>query len=134
MLEPLRGRPKQARTNLLGRTILVLTEEFYEGRDIQYVLQHAGAKVIGPMRDTASALRAVAARDLSCAVLDAAFGFEAHCRVASALFDKEVPFITLADGASMVLPDYLSAAPWIAKPADCRELPSLVASMTRFRM
>src|ERR1700761_5285102 len=102
-----RQSPGRARTDLIGRKILLVEDDFFEARDLQQALQHAGARVIGPCGNTAAALRAIADHDLSCAILDIQLGGERRFNIATALEDKGIPFLFLTGMNRAAIPEEL---------------------------
>src|SRR5262245_41326550 len=113
-------RSGRARTDLLGREILLIEDDFYQARDTQQALQHAGAKVIGPFADSTSALRSIAGREPSCAILDIRLTDGLHFGVANALKDKGVPFIFMTGLDTSVIPEEHGEVPVFQKPVDYR--------------
>ena len=120
----------RARTDLLGRTILLVEDDFCQARDTQQALQHAGAKVVGPFGDCLSALRSIARRDPSCAILDIRLRDGTPFGVAAALQDQGIPFILITGLDPCVIPPELAQAPVLQKPVDYRTLLSLAAKIS----
>ena len=86
-----------ADTDLRGWTILVLEDEPLIGLDMAMSLEDAGAEVRGPMRDTATALAAIATEhasdDLHAAVLDVNLGDHTCEEVARRLDALGIPYV-----------------------------------------
>ncbi len=125
-----RHLPGRARTDLLGRTILLVEDDFCQARDTQQALQHAGAKVIGPFADAESALRSIAARDPTFAILDIRLTDGVCFNIASALMDKGIPFMFLTALDPKEIPADLATAPIMQKPMDIRSMLTLAARLS----
>lgn len=126
--------PGRARTDLLGQAILLLEDDFCQARDTQQALQHAGAKVIGPFADAESALRSIAAKDPSFAILDIRLCDGVHFSVAAALKDKGIPFMFLAAIDPKGIPENLAAIPVMQKPVDLRSMLTMAAQLSGDRL
>ena len=108
--------------DLTSRTILVLEDEPLIALDVEMALMDAGACVLGPVRDSPTAMdvidRIVGNGSLSGAVLDVHLGSHTCEKVAAHLHDLDVPFVfytgNLRDGDAFVRQ---LGAPVIRKPA-----------------
>lgn len=125
-----RHLPGRARTDLVGRAVLLVEDDFYEARDTQQALQHAGASVIGPFGDSESALRSIASGNPNCAILDIFLRDGTRFNVAEALLDKGVPIIFVTGVDSSVIPKAFSEAPVLQKPVDFHSLLRLTARLS----
>ncbi len=119
----------RARMDLVGHAVLLLEDDFCQARDTQQALQHAGANVMGPFADSASALDSIAARDPSCAILDVRLSDGIRFGVAAALMDKGVPILFLTGLDPGVIPEKFAGVPVVQKPVDYRSLLNLAARM-----
>ncbi len=120
----------RARMDLLGHDILLVEDDFCQARDTQQALQHAGAKVIGPFADSESAMNSIAAREISCAILDIRLSDGIRFGIASALMKRGVPLMFLTGLDPSVIPQELAAVPVMQKPVDYRSLMSLAARIS----
>ena len=120
----------RARMDLLGHAILLVEDDFSQARDTQQALQHAGAKVIGPFADSDSALQSIAARDISCAIVDIRLRDGMGFGIASALHAKGVPFMFITGLNVNVIPAAHADIPVMQKPVDYRSLMSLAARIS----
>ena len=80
-------------TQLEGRRILVVEDDYLIAIDVADQLKRAGAVVIGPAPSVAKAKRLLAAGDVDAAVLDVNLGEENSFPVAQELQDRGVPFL-----------------------------------------
>ncbi len=112
----------RARTDLLGRTIHLVEDDFCQARDAQQALLHAGASVIGPFGDSVTALRCIASREPSCAILDIRLNDGVRFGVAAALKDKGIPFVFVTGLEATDIPEDLASVPVLQKPVDFRTL------------
>lgn len=128
----LNGRhlPGRARNDLAGRAVLLVEDDFCQARDTQQALQHAGAKVIGPFADTESALRSLASREPSLAILDIRLVDGMRFNLAAALKDKGIPFMFLTAVDPKEIPEEHAAAPVMQKPVDFRSMLTLAAHLS----
>ena len=122
--------PGRSRTDLLGRAVLLVEDDFCQARDTQQALQHAGAKVIGPFADAESALRSLATRAPSLAILDIRLGDGVRFSVAAALKDKGIPFMFLTAVDPKDIPEEHATAPVMQKPVDIRSMLTLAARLS----
>lgn len=128
-----RHPPGRTRSDLLGLAVLLVEDDFYEARDTQQALQHAGASVIGPFADSEAALRSIAGGNPSCAILDVYLRDGMRFSVASALMDKQVPIIFVTGVDFGVIPKRFREAPVLQKPVDVHSLLRLTARLVSKR-
>jgi DNA-binding response OmpR family regulator len=119
--------------DLRGRSVLLLEDDFYEARDTQHALQHAGAHVIRPFDDSESALRSIVSVDPSCAILDVYLRGSPRFNVAEALLDRGIPIIFVS-GADSKIPEEFSQAYVVEKPVDFQSLLRLTALLSGKRV
>ncbi len=124
----------RSRMDLLGHAVLLVEDDFCQARDTQQALQHAGAKVIGPYADSESALLSIAAREISCAILDIRLSDGIRFGIASALVKKGVPLMFLTGLDPSLIPQELTEVPVMQKPVDYRSLMSLAARISTKRL
>ena len=84
--------PPRAKS-LAGTRVLVADDEAVIALELEYLLDRAGAKVVGPAFNVEEALELAADPDLSAAVLDVRLGRESVGPVARALAVAGVPFL-----------------------------------------
>ena len=128
-----RHPPGRTRADLLGRSVLLVEDDFCEARDTQQALQHAGANVIGPFGDSESALRSIARGNPSCAILDIHLRDGRRFNVAGALLDRGVPSIFVTGADASEIPQDLSEIPVLHKPVDVHSLLILAARLSADR-
>ncbi len=125
-----RHPPGRTRTDLRGRVVLLVDDDFCGARDTQQALQHAGASVIGPFGDSESALRGIADRNPSCAILDFHLRDGTRFNVAEALLNKGVPILFVTGADSAAIPPDFSTVPVLQKPVDVTALLRLAAKLS----
>lgn len=114
---------------LFGRKILVVEDDPIIGLDIAGILDARGAKVIGPLMSTESALEALSERP-DAALLDINLGRETSEDVAERLSELGVPHIVLSGQVdSGDLGPAFAGTPVIAKPFDERQLVDALAAL-----
>ncbi|GEP03842.1 response regulator [Methylobacterium oxalidis] len=80
-------------TNLAGRRVLVVEDEYFIAMDMEHSLREAGADVVGPVPDAEQALALIEAAPLDAAVLDVNLRGQAVYAVADRLRDRGVPYL-----------------------------------------
>lgn len=77
-----------------GQRVLVVEDEFIIAEDMKLELEQRGAEVIGPVPNTALALRELWTKPrIDCAVLDVKLGDSLGFEVADELIARRIPFI-----------------------------------------
>lgn len=107
---------------LSGLSVLVLDDHFLLADDARRALENAGARVIGPCPDEATAARLIEAQTPDCAVLDVNFGEGPRYALARLLQRKGVPLVFLTGYDREALPAEFAAACCLTKPADFEEV------------
>ncbi|RDI53594.1 response regulator [Microvirga subterranea] len=108
---------------LRGRRILVVEDEYMMADDLQYDLEKAGAKVVGPVPSVADALRLLATEDaIDGAILDVNLRGEKAYPVADVLRDRGIPFVLATGYEQWALPGAYKDVPRCEKPVDLRHL------------
>ena len=117
--------------SLAGQTVLVLENDFYLAQDAASALQGAGAEVIGPCRDPAGAIEAMAGRAPTAAVLDINLGSGPSFEVAKLLRKSGVHFVFLTGYDQAALPMEFADVVRLQKPAEPREIVRAVAALVQ---
>ena len=117
--------------SLAGQTVLVLENDFYLAQDAASALQGAGAEVIGPCRDPAGAIEAMAGRAPTAAVLDINLGSGPSFEVANLLRKSGVRFVFLTGYDQAALPMEFADVVRLQKPAEPREIVRAVAALVQ---
>ncbi|WP_340264966.1 response regulator [Sphingobium mellinum] len=107
---------------LLGKTILVVEDEFFIAKEIKQVLVEAGAVIIGPVGDVGSGLAVARTATLDFAVLDVNLNGEACFAIADSLTDRGVPYLFLTGYDGWALPDAYREVRCIPKPFGAEQL------------
>lgn len=108
---------------LQGRRVLVVEDEFLIAEMLSRDLQDAGAVVIGPASDLASAMGLLkAGLAMDAAVLDVNLGGEPVYPLADALEARGVPFVFATGYDVWALPERFAGVPRCEKPIDLRAL------------
>jgi CheY-like chemotaxis protein len=103
-------------SELQGRRVLVVEDEFLVAMDIELMLGELGCEVLGPLADLASALRAAREETLDLALLDVNIAGEPVTTVAEALAERALPFVFCTGYQAENLPSRYPAAPTLTKP------------------
>ncbi|MBE7184975.1 MAG: response regulator [Methylobacterium mesophilicum] len=114
-------------TNLSGKRVLVVEDEFFLADDLAQALEKAGAEVVGPVPTLDEAMGMIESQPIDLAVIDINLQGEASFRVADALSDRGISFVfaTGYDGDS-IPPRHADVPRW-EKPFDTA---TLIASLS----
>ena len=114
---------------LSGKTILVVEDETLVALDIIGQLEAAGADVIGPAGNVASALELIAQHQFDAALLDGNLGGDPVDKIAAALARRNVPFAFVSGYSRDSLPASFSDAELLSKPFEEHQLLAIVAKL-----
>jgi DNA-binding response OmpR family regulator len=118
-------------TELNGRRILVVEDDYLVASLIQDVLETAGCVVSGPIPRLPQAVGAAEADTCDAAVLDVNLGGNQVFPVAEVLSRRQIPFVFVTGYGAGVLPDEHHGRPMIRKPFRIDELLSVVAHLVK---
>lgn len=116
-------------TNLRGKRVLLVEDEYFIASDLKRAFVQQGAEVVGPVGDLAGAMQLAEQGDLDAAVLDVNLRGTMSYPIADSLRRHEVPlmFLTGYDGWSM--PENYRDVPRAAKPFSMSNVLSIVSSL-----
>lgn len=103
-------------TDLSGKRILVIEDEYYIASDLKIALQKADAIVVGPVGDLGRGLALLDDDRLDAAVLDVNLEGAASYPIADRLTDRQVPYLFVTGYDDWALPDSYRQVPRITKP------------------
>lgn len=118
-------------TNLSGRHVLVVEDDFYLANDADRALRAAGASIVGPLPRSALALDALAQDGIDAAVVDINLGEGPSFELADALKAAGVPFVFVTGYDEVQIPARFSDVTAVQKPADARAVVTAVAALLR---
>lgn len=113
--------------DLSGRKVLVIEDDFFLAIDTQRALQNAGAKVLGPAGDEASAMRRIEAETIDVAVVDINLGPGVDFGVSAALKERGIPFVFVTGYDQSIIPAEYADVRRVQKPVELREVVRAVA-------
>lgn len=116
-------------TDLAGRRVLVVEDDFFLANDVAHALRAAGAVIVGPLPRAALALEALARDDVDAAVIDINLGEGPSFELADALKLAGVPFVFVTGYDEVLIPKRLAGVDRVQKPADLRALVRAVAAL-----
>lgn len=107
---------------LLGRRILVVEDDYYQARDIQKLLELAGAQTVATGAREPDLASLLPQGRLDAGLIDIDLGHGLSFVFARALRDHAIPFVFLTGYHPSVLPDDLADAPCLRKPATTKRI------------
>lgn len=110
-------------TDLAGRRILIVEDEFLLAMELEALLEQRGCMVLGPVSSVGQALVLLDGEQPELALLDVNLKGERATPLAAALRERGVPFVLITGygGAQLSEPE-LRDAPRVDKPVECRAL------------
>jgi DNA-binding response OmpR family regulator len=106
-----------AENGLIGRSILVVEDEYMLAVDLKQELLDAGAIVVGPAASLSKAIDLIKTTDrLDAAILDVNLRGEAVFPAADMLVERGVPFILTTGYDRTLIPSRFTGAPTCGKP------------------
>ncbi len=121
-------RSPNAEPNAAPLRILVVEDAVLVADDLAFTLEDWGWEVVGPVRDTGTALKLIESHDVDCALLDVILGDEVSFAVAEELTERGIPFVFVTGhGTLSVFPPQWHEIPRVPKPVDTRTLATVMA-------
>ncbi len=105
---------------LAGLRILVLEDDFYLATDLQNALEAAGALIVGPFSDEASAEESLRQAQPDCALLDLNLGSGPAYDLPRLLQGKNVPFAFVTGYDPVAITAEFADVPCTQKPIAAR--------------
>jgi DNA-binding response OmpR family regulator len=123
----------QTKGPLEGRRILVVEDEAAISLMLEDLLTQAGAVVIGPAEDAASALRLIEAESIDCALLDYRLVSSTSLPVADLLRARGVPFLFASGYDTRSIDPRYASVPRVDKVFDEHELIETILTILKLR-
>lgn len=121
-------------TAITGRKILLVEDEALVAMDIGFMLQGAGATVVGPLSTLAETVASAQAAEIDAALLDVNLGGHDVFPAAKVLQERGVPFVFHTGHGDRVEIEALFAnVPVLQKPADPDDILQSLASVIHDR-
>jgi PAS domain S-box-containing protein len=111
-----------------GRRVLLVEDEALVAIMMRDMLTDLGFAVIGPVSNNASALAAVRASGVDCAVLDLNLGGATSYPVADELAERGIPFVFVTGYDREAVDRRYSEIPMLQKPVDDQSLRGILAT------
>jgi ActR/RegA family two-component response regulator len=115
-------------TDLNGRAVLVVDDDFYLAEDTREALEEAGAVVLGPYGED-DALGSIKDHRPEFAVLDLNLGSGPSFKLARAMKAIGTPMIVVTGYDDDILPPDLADTPRLRKPVNSSKLVEAVAEL-----
>lgn len=109
-------------TPLLGCRILIVEDDYYQARDLQHLLERAGAEVVATGADAPDLASLLAQGRIDGGLIDINLGKGLSFTFARTLRDHAIPFVFLTGYHPSVLPVDLADAPCLRKPAPTKRI------------
>jgi ActR/RegA family two-component response regulator len=116
-------------TDLNGRAVLVVDDDFYLAEDTREALEEAGAVVLGPYGREDDALGSIKDHRPEFAVLDLNLGSGPSFKLARAMKAIGTPMIVVTGYDDDILPPDLADTPRLRKPVNSSRLVEAVAEL-----
>lgn len=117
-------------SDLTGRRVLVVEDDFYLATDTARALRGAGTEVIGPCATEADARAELAEQRPDAVVVDIDLGFGPSFKLAEHLKDSGIPFVFTTGYDADVIPAVFGGVIRLEKPLPLRHIVSAVARLT----
>lgn len=116
-------------SNLVGKTVLVIEDDYRQAREVAQALETQGIQVVGPYPTVHEGLEAVRGIMLDAAVLDIRLRSDDSFPLADELLAQKVPIMFVTGYDTNVIPARFRDLPRLEKPLEGARLP-LVLSLT----
>lgn len=120
-----------AATQLAGRHILVVEDEYFIAEELRALLAGCGAKVIGPVSDQSEAIEMLSESAIDCAILDIDVNGRAVFPLLQELRKRDVPWIYVTGYSESLVPEALRGRAHLEKPVASDALVASVAGLLR---
>ena len=109
-------------TMLAGRRIMVVEDSFLLATELKFILEEAGAAVIGPFATSRDAQQSLQRQVPDCAVLDVNLGGGASFDLARSLRGLGAAFLFFTGYDQRAIPAEFAGGPRLEKPVDAARL------------
>jgi len=116
---------------VLGKSILIVEDEFIIGMMLRQVLERAGAVPVGPLSSVADAVKAINSQGVDLVILDAKLAGGSGADLVACLKERAIPYVVVSGYEKSSLPLGLKGAPFVAKPVAMPLLLEAIGTMTR---
>jgi len=116
---------------VLGKSILIVEDEFIIGMMLRQELERAGAVPVGPLSSVADAVKAINSQGVDLVILDAKLAGGSGADLVAGLKERAIPYVVVSGYEKSSLPLGLKGAPFVAKPVAMPLLLEAIGTMTR---
>ena len=109
-------------TSLLGCRILIVEDDYNQARDIQQLLELAGAQIVVIAGQAPDLVSLVGEARVDAGLIDINLGQGLSFALARALREHAIPFVFLTGYDASVVPEDLADAPYLRKPAATKRI------------
>jgi two-component SAPR family response regulator len=114
---------------LTGLSVLIVEDQLLIAMDVENILAQNGAGIIDTAATSAEALRVLARKAPSIAILDVNLGVGTSIPIAERLAKLRIPFVFATGyGDNAIIPDAMAEVPVIRKPYDASTLVGVLLS------
>jgi CheY-like chemotaxis protein len=107
---------------LIGKSVLIVEDEFIIGLMFMQEIARAGGTSIGPATSVADALKEIESRVVHAVILDAKLADGTSAELADYLEERRIPYVVVSGYDRADLPRRLRSAPFVAKPISVPQL------------
>jgi len=101
---------------VIGKSILIVEDEFIIGMMLCQELARAGAIPVGPLTSVADAVKAIETKAVDLVILDAKLAGGSGADLVASLKERRIPYVVVSGYEKAGLPNELKGAPFVAKP------------------
>jgi len=105
-------------SDLAGRRILIVEDEFFLALYLEDALRAAGCAIVGPFGNLPSATRAARSEPFDFAILDINLNGDAVYPLVDELLARRIPLVFLTGYGRSALPQEYRTIPRLSKPCD----------------
>jgi two-component SAPR family response regulator len=119
------------RSQLCGRRILIVEDDYFQAQDLTELMQAKGAEVVGPVPSVDKGMSLLLNDTLpDMAILDVRLGEETVYPLVEALKTLSIPFVFATANPDWTMPEPYEGLPHVEKPIDERELLRVLTALS----
>ncbi len=116
-------------SELLGRCVLVVEDDYFQASDLTIALEDQGCDVVGPFSTLAAGMRAFAKARIDAAVLDIHLGAERIYGLADQLNESNIPYLFVTGYDAAAIPERFRKIERLSKPVELEKIIPVLTAM-----